>query len=174
MNPLSAPDATEFAPYYGTYVQHVPPGDVLAQLRRQATVTRALFERTGEERATFRYAEGKWSVKQVLGHVIDGERLFAHRALAIARQDPADQPSMDQEIWMAGADFDRRPLSSLCLEYGAVREATLALFESFDGDVPLRRGRASGNPFSVRALVYVVAGHELHHLNVLRERYGIG
>lgn len=174
MNPISRPDRSEYASYYGGYIALVPEGDVLAQMRRQGVVTLGLLESLDGARAAHRYAPGKWSVKQVLGHVIDGERVFAHRALAIARKDPADQPSMEQDDWMAAVDFDRRAWASLLAEYRAVRAATLALFESFDADTSLRRGRASGNPFSVRALVYVVAGHELHHLRVLRERYGVG
>jgi uncharacterized damage-inducible protein DinB len=174
MNPLSRPDPSEYAPYYGRYIGLVPEGDVCALLRRQSVVTLGLLETLDDARAAFRYAPGKWSIKQVLGHVCDGERVFAHRALAIARRDPADQPSMEQDDWMAAAAFDARSWAGLCAEYRAVRNATLALFESFDAEVALRRGKASGNPFTVRSLVHAVAGHELHHLAVLRERYGIG
>ncbi|MBI5852159.1 MAG: DinB family protein [Planctomycetes bacterium] len=174
MSPISRPERSEYATYYGGYVDLVPEGDVLAQLRCLGVATLDLLESLDDVRAAHRYAPGKWSIKQLLGHVIDGERVFAHRALAIARQDPADQPSMEQDDWMAAVDFDRRSWASLVAEYRAVRAATLALFESFDAETSLRRGRASGNPFTVRALVYVVAGHELHHLRVLRERYGVG
>lgn len=173
MNALSRPAPSEHAEYYRRYIDAVPDGDIVLQLRRQAPATIALLERLGEAGSGFRYAPDKWSVKQVLGHVIDGERLFAHRALAIARGDPADQPSMDQDIWMRGADFDQRTLASLSAEYSAVRAAAVALFETFDAAVGQRSGRASGNPFTVRSLVWTVAGHELHHLAVLRERYGL-
>jgi uncharacterized damage-inducible protein DinB len=171
---LPRPAATEYADYYRDYIAAVPDGDVVAHLRQRAVATPALFEQLGEERGGFRYAPGKWSVREVLGHVVDGERLFAHRALAVARRDPGDQPSMDQDLWMAAADFDRRTLASLCAEYRAVRGATLALFSSFDAEVGARTGRANGKLFTVRSLVWIVAGHEMHHLRVLRERYGIG
>lgn len=171
--PIAAPLPSEYAEYYGLYIQKVPAGNVLTHLKLQRDATVAMLEGLDEPRAMHRYEPGKWSVKQVLGHIVDGERLFAHRALAIARRDPADQPSMDQEIWMAAAGFDDRTLASLLDEYRAVRAATLALFATFAGDVPLRQGRASGNPFTVRSLVHTVAGHELHHLRILRERYGL-
>lgn len=171
---LPRPAPSEHAEYYRRYIDAVPDGDVLAHLRAQTADTLALLTPLDERRAAFRYGEGKWSIKQVLGHIVDGERLFAHRALAIARQDPADQPSMDQDVWMRGADFDRRSLASLCDEYRAVRAAALALFATFDATVGDRRGRASGNPFSVRSLVWTVAGHERHHVAILRARYGLG
>ena len=174
MSALPRPAASEHAEYYRRYVDAAPDGDVVEHLRRQGAVTQAIFARLGEDRGSFRYAAGKWSVKQLLGHVVDAERVFAHRALAIARGDPADQPSMDQDAWMRAADFDRRTLASLCAEYGAVRAATVALVSTFDASVGLRAGRASGNPFTVRSLVWCVAGHELHHVSVLRERYAIG
>lgn len=170
---LPRPDPSEHAAYYRVYIDQVPDGDVVEHLRRQPAIA-VLLERIGEERARYRYAKDKWSIAQLLGHVVDTERLFAHRALAIARRDPADQPSMDQDLWMAGADFDRRTLASLCTELRAVRAATVALFATFDAEVGQRTGRASGNPFTVRSLVWTVAGHELHHLKVLRARYGVG
>lgn len=169
---LPRPAPSEHAAYYRGYIDQVPDGDVVLHLRRPSAMA-ALLDRVSEERARFRYAKDKWSVAQVLGHVVDTERLFAHRALAIARRDPADQPSMDQDLWIAGADFDRRTLSSLCTELRAVRSATVALFATFDSEVGQRTGRASGNPFTVRSLVWTVAGHELHHLQILRERYAV-
>lgn len=173
MTNLSAPSPEEYAEYYGTYVRLVPPGDVVAHLRQQGAATVALLGRVEEARSAFRYAPGKWSIKQLLGHIVDGERLFAYRALSIARGDPAELPGMDQDVWMAGVDFDAREFASLIDEYRHVRAATVGLFDSFDDTVGARRGRASGNAVTVRALVHIVAGHELHHLGVLRERYGI-
>ncbi len=173
MTAIPRPAPHEHAEYYRRYIDAVPDGEVVDHLRRQAIATRTLLDGIDERRAAFRYAPDKWSIKQVVGHVIDGERLFAHRALAIARRDPADQPSMDQEIWMAGADFDHRTLVSLRDELQAVRAATIALCATFDREVGDRRGRASGNLFSVRSLVWTLAGHELHHLGLLRERYGV-
>lgn len=173
MLPLPRPAHSEHADYYRRYIDQVRDDDVLAHLRREGAHTLALLTKIGEDRAAFRYAPDKWSIKQVLGHIVDGERLFAHRALAIARRDPADQPSMEQDDWMAAAGFDRRTMASLCNEFRAVRAATLALVESFDAEVGLRSGRASGNPFTVRSLVWTIAGHEAHHMAVLGERYGV-
>lgn len=173
MTPLDRPSPSEHAEYYYTYVNQAPDGDVLAHLRRQSIATLALLGSIDAERALHRYAPGKWSVKEVVGHIIDVERVQTWRALAIARGDQADQASMDQDRWMTVADFDSRSLDSLAAEYRAVRAASLALFESFDTDAGMRTGRASGNPFTVRSLVWITAGHEVHHLAVLRDRYGI-
>ena len=170
---LDRPGPSEHAEYYSIYIDRARDGDVVANLRDQAEATLARLGSLDESRARHRYAPGKWSCKEVLGHVIDAERVFAWRALAIARGDPADQPSMDQDQWMTSANFEQRPLASLLAEYRAVRDASLALFGSFDAAVGVRTGRASGNPFTVRSLVWIVAGHELHHLGILRDRYGI-
>ncbi len=174
MHRLSAPAATEYADFYATYTRLVPDGDVVEHLRRQGEATLALLGALDEARAAYRYAPDKWSIKQLLGHLIDGERLFAYRALSIGRGDPAELPGMDQDQWMSGVDFDARTLASLLAEYRAVRAASLALFETFDEQTGARRGIASGASVTVRALVHIIAGHELHHLGVLRDRYGIG
>jgi len=117
------------------------------------------------------YAPGKWTVKEVLGHLTDTERVFSHRALSIARGDPVALPSWEHETWIAPARFGERPMASLLAEWTAVRRATLALLAGLPADTPTRRGTASGNPFSVRALAYVPPGHTIWHLEVLRARY---
>ena len=174
MSISTRPAAGEYAEYYAGYIALVPDGDLLTHLRAQRERTVDLLAALDDEQAARRYAPGKWSVKQVLGHMIDVERLFAFRALAIARRDPSDQPSMDQDRWMDAVDFDARRIASLVAEYRAVRDASLALIGSFDDAQADCRGRASGFPFTVRSLVYMLAGHELHHLGVLRARYGLG
>ena len=168
---LTRPEPTEHAPYYSLYIDKIREGDILKTLAQQNAQTLQLLESIGEEKANFRYAPDKWSVKQVLGHVIDVERVFAYRALAFARNDPAKLPSMEQNDYAAGANFERRPLGRILAEFAAVRAANLALFESFDAEIAMRRGTASGYEFSVRAIPYIIAGHELHHVGVLRERY---
>jgi uncharacterized damage-inducible protein DinB len=170
---LARPGPVEHADYYSRYVAAVPEGDVIAHLAAQVERTQALLRSVGEARAAHRYAPSKWSIKQVVGHMADTERVFTFRALAFARRDPSPLPSMEQEAWMAGADFDARPLRQLAEEFHAVRQATLALFSSFTPDVLARTGTASGNRFTVNSLVFIVAGHELHHLAVLAERYGV-
>lgn len=167
------PAPTEHAEYYGGYVSQVPDGDVLVTLTRQAEVTRRTLIGIGEQRAGHRYAPGKWSIKEVVGHIIDGERLFAYRALAFARRDPGALPSMDQDQWMAAADFDRRPLVDLIDELWHLRHATLGLFRGFDVGTLARTGVASDNSFTVRSLVWITAGHEIHHVKILAQRYGV-
>ncbi len=168
---LTRPEPTEHAPYYALYIDKVPVGNILEILAQQNRQTLQLLESIGEEKARFRYAPDKWSIKLVLGHVIDAERVFAYRALAFARNDPAKLPSMEQNDYAANANFDRRPLRAILAEFAAVRTASLALFESFDAEIAMRHGTASGYEFSVRAILYIIAGHELHHVGVLRERY---
>ena len=166
------PEPDEHLPYYGKYIALVGD-DAMAALRAQAAATPRLLSGVNESRAMFRYAPGKWSVKEVLGHVIDGERVFGHRALRFAREDPTPLPGFDENTWVPAARFDRRPLPDLVADYVAVRAATLALFASFDEATLIRRGIANGAEVSVRALAHIIAGHELHHVSLLKERYGL-
>jgi len=120
-----------------------------------------------------RYAPGKWSVKEVVGHVTDAERVFGYRALRIARADTTPMPGFDENAWVPAANFDRRSMPELVAGYQAVRAATVALFSSFDEEALTRRGTANDQEVSVRALAHIMAGHELHHMTILRERYGL-
>jgi uncharacterized damage-inducible protein DinB len=165
------PEANEYAPYYEKYVSLVPDTDLLGTLERQGAETLALLRALPEERGGHRYEPGKWSVRQVVGHINDGERIFAYRALAIARGERAPLPGMDQEEYMAGVDFDTRTLASLLDEFESVRASTLHLLRHLSPEAWARRGTASDNQVTVRALAYIIAGHEAHHLGVLRERY---
>ncbi len=167
------PAAPEHAPYYAKYIALVPGGDVVGLLRAQAGETRALLAALDDARAVARYAPGKWSVKEVLGHVADSERVFAYRALRIARGDATPLPGFEQDDYVVSGGFDRRPLADLVEELAAVRAATLALLASFDSTAWLRMGTASGHPVSVRALACIIAGHERHHVGILRDRYGL-
>jgi hypothetical protein len=165
------PEASEYAPYYERYVSLVPNADLVETLERQGAETLALLRGLTEEQGAHRYEPGKWSVKQLVGHLSDGERIFSYRALAFARGDAQALPGMEQDEWMAGVDFDARTLSSLIEEFEAVRAATLHLLRHLSPEAWARRGTASGNEVSVRALAYIIAGHEAHHVRVLRERY---
>jgi len=171
MTTLGRPDATEYAPYYGRYISLVPDGEILSILERQAATTSALLGGLSEAKGGHRYATGKWSIKEVVGHVIDTERVFAYRAAHFSRGDSAPLPSMDQEIWAAGAESSRRTLASLAEELAAVRAATIALVASLSPAQAVRRGIASGNEVTVRALAFLSAGHQEHHIRVLNERY---
>jgi hypothetical protein len=168
---IARPDVSEYAPFYAGYVSKVPDGDVLDLLARQADETAALLSGLSETQAAFRYAPGKWSVKQVVGHIADAERVFAYRALRIARADQTPLASFDENAWMPNANFDARTLADLLSELRAVRQSTLALYRSFTPEAVVRRGTASQKDISVRALVYITAGHERHHVGVLREKY---
>ena len=171
-NPFSArPEAGEYPSYFEGYISLVPEGDVVELLARQIEETTALLRSLPESRGGYRYEPGKWSVKELIGHMSDGERVFAYRALCIARGDTASLPGMDQDTYVAGANFDARTVADLTDELEQVRRATLALFRPMDETAWLRRGTANNSPVSVRALAHVCAGHVLHHLQVLRTRY---
>jgi hypothetical protein len=166
-----APAADEYAEYYGRYVSRVPRGDFFAVLRKQADEIAGLFGAFTPAQADFAYAPGKWSVKEVLGHLTDTERVFAYRALSSGRGDPSPLPGFEQDDWLAPAGFGRRTIGDLLAEWRAVRAATIALAEGFPAEATLRRGVASGREFSVRALLHVAPGHTDYHVEVLRERY---
>ena len=170
---VTRPGASEYAPYYGTYVGKVPEGDLLHILEHQHRDTQALLSGLSEAKALHRYAPGKWSVKEVVGHLTDAERVFSYRALRFARGDAKPLQGFDENAWVPAGKFDARPLADLAAEFAAVRRATIALFKSLDAAALERRGVASDNPISVRALAYIIAGHERHHVSILHERYGV-
>jgi hypothetical protein len=165
------PEPSEHHAYYATYISEVPEGEVLATLAAQIGRTSALLAAVPESRAGFRYADGKWSIKEVVGHMADTERVFSYRALRIARGDATPLPGFDENAWVPVGEFDRRTLADLAAELRAVRAATLALFGGFTADAWLRVGTASGHSISARALAWIVTGHERHHLRILEERY---
>ncbi len=168
---MNRPDRGEAAEYYLTYINQVPDGDVRQILAAQEAETIELLRGISEERSLHRYAADKWSIREVVSHINDTERLFVFRALWFARGFEAPLPSFDQDVAIRGAAADERHLRSHVEEFGAVRAATVALFRELPAAAWMRRGIASGNPFTVRALAYITAGHLAHHLRLLRERY---
>lgn len=163
------------APYFFTYINRIAADeDVLAVLADLDRSTPALLAPVLDELAGFRYAPGKWSVREVVGHVSDAERVFAYRALTIARGDTTSLPAFEENEWAEVSNADSRSLADLVGELHAVRAASLALFRGFGAAEWERAGTASGKHLAVRALPYIIAGHERHHVEVLRERYGIG
>lgn len=169
---MKRPRSDEHADYYSMYIDRVPHGRPLVDVLREAPDTLdALLSSLPAEREHFAYETGKWTLREVLGHVIDAERLFSYRALHVARGDTADLPGMEQDDWAAASNADARPLADLLGEFRGLRAANTALFASFDEETLSRRGTASGFEFTVRALIHIIAGHELHHRDVLRERY---
>ena len=165
------PEPSEAAPYYFTYIDKVPHGDICQILEAQREETIALMRSITEERSLYRYAPDKWSVRQVLSHVNDAERLFVFRAFWFARGFDSPLPSFEQETATAAAKADERPLARHIEEFGSIRAATLSFFQSLSEPAWMRQGVASGYPFSVRALAYITAGHVVHHAEILRERY---
>ncbi|MGH9465698.1 MAG: DinB family protein [Thermoanaerobaculia bacterium] len=165
------PDVADYAPYYRRYVDLVPAGDILEQLAAEHPQSLALLATVSAERETFRYAPGKWSLREVVGHLVDAERVFAYRALHFARGDAAPLPSLEQDEWAAISNAGERPLAELLAEWSAVRTVTLATFRGLDAAAWERRGVASGNSFTVAALAYIILGHELYHRHGLEQRY---
>lgn len=168
---IPRPDASEHLPYYSKYVDRVPDGDLLQTLREQLDETLALVGGLDEAQGGHRYAPGKWSIRESLNHVIDAERIFAYRALRISRGDQTPLESFDENAYAEAANADARTLADLGDELRHVRMSNLALFASLGDEALARRGTASGGPVSVRALAWIIAGHELHHVALLRERY---
>ncbi len=168
---IGKPATSEYPVYYDRYITLVDETDIVATLQNQMKSTQALLASIPEERENYRYEPGKWSVKELAGHVIDTERVFAYRALRFARNDKTELPGFDQDTFAAQANFANVPLRDIVQEYEAVRHATILLFKHLDSDAWHRRGVANSNEISVRALAFVIAGHELHHADILRNRY---
>lgn len=165
------PDHSEAAEYYFTYIDQVPAGDICEILEGQLPEVLAQLRGISEEQSLLRYAPGKWSIREVVSHLNDTERLFTFRALWFARGFDTPLPSFDQDVAIAQAAADERSWSSHVDELVAVRAATVGFFRSLPDEAWRRRGIASDNPFTVRALAYIVAGHLAHHSRVVRERY---
>ncbi|HJQ27626.1 MAG TPA: DinB family protein [Blastocatellia bacterium] len=168
---IGRPEPTEHAEYYSRYINLVPEDDLCAAMREQTEATLAFLRSLPEAVGDLRYAPGKWSVKELIGHVIDSERVFAMRAAYFARLDPAALPSFEQDDWVRAASFDEQPLAELIEEFEYVRRGNLYFFRHLTPEAWLRRGTASGYEFTVRALAYIIVGHERYHLEILRSRY---
>jgi len=168
---LSRPGSAEYFEYYGQYVALVPDGDVRDHLRAQLFETVALLEAVADAKAEQSYGAGKWTLKEVVLHLSDTERVFGYRMLRIARGDTTPLPGFEQDEWVPHSCANDRAMSNLLLEFAAVRASTLALFDSLPAAAWLRKGTASGHTISARALAYIAAGHERHHLAIIRERY---
>ena len=165
------PEAGEFLPYYGRYIGLVGPGDVLSTLATQMSDTQALLRSLPASVGKYRYAPDKWSVNEMIGHVIDAERIFTARAVRFARADPTPLPSFEQDDYVRNATFDEFPLAELASELESLRRSTVLFFSHLSEEAWMRRGAASGAEVTVRALAYIIAGHELHHREILQTRY---
>jgi len=168
---FSRPTADECSPYYFTYIQLVPDGDIVDTLQTQHADIHALVKHITDANASAQPAPGEWSIKQVVAHLSDTERLFSFRALWFARGEQSALPGMEPNPWVAIMDANARALSDLLAEFDHVRAASICFFANLDTAAWQRRGSASGNVMSVRALAWIIAGHELHHNRSLREEY---
>jgi hypothetical protein len=171
---LSRPSADEFLPYYERYITLVPEGNLVDILVDQHRDTMRMLRSVDDERGLFAYAPGKWTIKEVIGHLSDAERIFAYRALRFARGDAQPVAGFDENAYVPAGRFNDRSVGDLADEFEAIRSSTVHLFRYLDEDEMARRGTANNATISVRALGFVIAGHERHHAKLLRERYGIG
>jgi hypothetical protein len=171
---IARPEPGEYAPYYDRYISLIAGTDILGTLDAQRRQMMLLLSGRDESDGDFRYAPGKWNAKEVLGHVCDTERIFAYRALRIARGDQTPLAGFEQDDYVKHGPFARAPLAEIVEDYIAVRRATLTLFRNLDEGAWGLRGVASKNEVSVRALAYMIAGHEVHHRTILEEKYFSG
>lgn len=168
---MTKPEAGEFLPYYGRYIDLVGTGDVVSALTTQMSDTQALLHSLPASVGTYRYAPDKWSVNEMIGHLTDSERIFVVRALRFARADSMALPGFEQDDYVRNATFDEFPLADLASELESLRRSTILFFSHLSEDAWMRRGTANGAEVTVRALAYIIAGHELHHRGILQTRY---
>lgn len=165
------PQPDEYLDYYGTYIREVPDGDIVDTLSRQISETVAFLGSIPESRGDFRYAPGKWNIREIIGHMSDTERVFAYRAMRFARADTTPLPGFDENAYVANASFSRVSLADLTSELEHVRRSSIHFFRGLDEEALSRRGTASEHEISVRALAFIAAGHETHHVNFIRSHY---
>ena len=168
---MKRPQSDEYLSYYHQYIEKVPDGDPLALLKTQSVSTQIMLSKIPADKGTFAYADGKWTINELIGHLIDTERVMALRALAFSRKDDTEMPGFDQDIYVKNGNFNSRTLRDLAAEFGIVRSSTISLFAGMTEEMTALKGKASGAQVSVRALCYIILGHEIHHMKVLEEKY---
>lgn len=168
---ITYPAASEYSGYVGNYIGLAKADDLIEGLTASYTYIAGIMQGLTAEQLLHRYAEGKWSIKELLVHMLDAERIFSYRALRFARQDKTELPGFDENQYVAPSKADSRDINSILAEYTAVRTATIELFKGLDEVALDQKGTASGLEISVRALGYTILGHEIHHLKIIRERY---
>jgi DinB superfamily len=171
MKNAGRPQTGEYSSYYQRYIDFATEDDVVAALDAQSHETATFLGGISEQQASHRYEPDKWTIKQLVGHIVDSERIFAYRALCIGRGDTTALPGFEQEPYVTQAASDDRPLADLAEELAAVRRANVMMLRAFPDAAWSRAGTASGNAISVRALAFIILGHERHHLRIVRERY---
>ena len=165
------PAADEFSPYYQGYIDQAKGADLLEEMERQAVAWATMLKDTPEARGGYRYAAGKWSLREVVLHVIDAERVFAFRMLWFARASGSELPGFDENAWVPASAAEERTIADLAAEFGATRRATIAMIKPLQDSAMMRRGKANGKEISSRALAWIIMGHAAHHERVLKERY---
>lgn len=165
------PSANDYAPYYSRYIDLIEGENILHLLNEQSIKTQQILNSFPEWKGNYTYAEGKWTVKQVIGHLMDVERIMAYRALCIARKETKPLPSMEQDDYVREGKFNERELFDLNYEFRLLRETNILLFKSFDEEILTRKGIAAEKEVSVLALLFIIAGHEKHHIDILKEKY---
>jgi uncharacterized damage-inducible protein DinB len=169
---ITNPQPDEYAPFYANYITlAVKQGDILQTLTMLKQSTWQTFNSIAVEKQDYAYAKGKWTIKQLLSHMIDAERIFAYRVLRLLRGDQTPLPGFDENAYVSNTNLTNQSFTDLVAEFKAVRESNLYLFNTITDEQSLLTGTASNSKISVRALLHIIAGHELHHLNILRERY---
>ena len=171
MTGMTRPYLSDFPTFYQGYVDTIESENILETLREQKEKTTSFFEGVPDEKANYVYAEGKWTVKEVLGHMIDSERVFVFRALSFARGEEQPLPGFDENTYVPAGKFGDRSLQSLIDEYASVRQATLTFFNNLRDEDWTKTGIANNGNFTVNSLAYIIAGHNEHHLKILAERY---
>jgi hypothetical protein len=165
------PSPADYDPYYERYIKLVQGDNILHILLNQSKSTQEFLNTITEHKGNYRYADGKWTVKEVVGHLLDTERIFGYRALRIARGEKRSLPGFDQNEYVTQGNFNSRDLSELILEFKMLRKSNLLLFNSFSDEMITKKGYADECSLSVISILYIIAGHELHHMNILKERY---
>ncbi|HDR7719257.1 DinB family protein [Bacillus albus] len=165
------PKSSEYNPYYATYINLISDGNIIHILEQQIQDTNCLLKEISDSEGLFRYAPSKWSIKEVIGHIADTERITAYRLLSIARGETAELPGYNDDMYVLKADFNKQSMQDLLENLMIVRQSTVHLLKSLDKDAWLQRGNANKSAVTVRALAYIIAGHELHHLQIIKERY---
>ncbi len=163
--------AKEYRDSYKHYIQIAPDLEITSSLKETYQATITFFENLATDKLEYRYAEGKWTPKEILQHLMDTERIFAYRALRIARMDETPIPGFEQDDYVMPSKAHQRNIQDLLEEYKSIRQASISLFKSFDEEMWARMGTASGSPMSARAAASILPGHELHHIQVIQERY---
>jgi uncharacterized damage-inducible protein DinB len=168
---MNKPNPEEHAAYYSTYINQVPDGDILDLMNQQMKEIENFISKIDEEKSKYRYASDKWSIREVFGHILDGERIFAYRALRFSRDDKTEIAGFDQNNYITNSNYDSIPLANLLEQFLALRNANILLFKTFSDEMWLKSGIASKNLISVRAIAYVMVGHCTHHVNVIQTKY---